>query len=62
MSDEIHSLDEWILENEMEDLVEEIESHLEDFIDDTDQVSDLTRMIMISMRQNLKLKGFSSEE
>ena len=62
MSEESHSLDEWIMENEMEDLVEEIECHVTDYLTDDDSISDLTRHIMISIRQHMKMKGFDDEE
>lgn len=61
MSEEMHSLDEWILENEMEDLVEEIEAQLEEYITDSDDVSEATRLVLISMRQHMRTKGFDNE-
>lgn len=54
-----YSIEDWIIDNDMEELQEEIETHLSEYMDN---IEDTSRLIMISIRQKLEDRGFDSAE
>ena len=63
MSEDVYTLEEWIMHNEAEELREDIETHISALTDlDSEDAEGLSRMIMISIRQHVQMKGFTDEE